>query len=311
MKMFIAFYVFLLIVGTVLVDLFVRAPAHAGEPGARQPTVETPKTRPAAPLPSPAPETRVETPASKVPAPAPSTRALPPLPENLKASGRYKAWGLTQTRVSTSNGDFEGGVFLEFLDINTMPLKAMYFENKKWNGPLVFPADKVALFGGSLDGAETADLQLLQRYYFLRGQLDTPPPAPATAARAEPPAPDPNTNPHEAEYKVLAKKWLDFKERDKTLNADFKTATGAARVKISNELREMKQEEPVLIRDLNTIQAKYNDWKAKNPAPAAKPASKPVANPTPPANTLDPARAAEYREELKKLEPGFQRIWNP
>jgi len=300
MKIFFAFYFLLLVFGTVLVDSFGHLLARGEESAGG---FSAPRENPANPARGNAPA------AAKTAALALGQTAdpgakhnLPPLPQNLKASGKHHAWGLTKARITVSTGELEGGTFLEFPDIDEHPLMAFYFAHRNWNGPVSVPEDKVILFGGTLDGADPADLRLFQRYYFLRGQLEPP----ATAA-VEPPAPEGNVNPFEADYKALARKYLDFQERTEVLTAERNKASGAARSKIINDLHKMKQEEPALINDLKSIQEKYNDWKMKNPGAAvAKPAPTPAA--PKPAATLDPALAAEYREELNRLEPEIRLI---
>jgi len=316
MKIYLAAYFLMLIFGTVAVDSFGHLLARSDNPAdASGNQTGAPSETPAKPPArgnQPAPAAVKNQPPAAQPAPAAEAgKRLPPLPENLKPTGKHQAWGFTKARIITSAGELQGGTFLEFPDINEIPLVAFYFANRFWNGPVVVPEDKVILFGGTLEGADPADLRLFQRYYYLLGQLEPPavstatPDAPATATAAA------ATNPFETEYKAIAKQYLDFQERTKTLTAQRDSASGANRTKIINDLHKMKQEEPDLIRDLKAVQDKYNDWKKKNPgAAAAAPAPKPAPPATPPAAAPDPARAAEYREELRQLEPDVRRILN-
>jgi len=291
MKIFLPFYLVLLLAGTAAIDLYM--PAFAAD--AQTPDIVVNVT-PDIPNGQAKPD-GVETPA----VPQINTRRLPPLPENLKPSGRHQTWGLTKTRLITAAYDLQGGTFLEYPNVNANPLGAFYFANGKWNGPVAVSADNVTLFGGTLDDAEREDLRVLQRYFFLRGQLDNP--APVAAAAPNPIPENISANPHFEEYKAVTKEYLDFQERTKALTAQRDAARGAARNKLIDELRVMQQDEAALVRKYNAVKRKYDDWKAKNPAPPT------VAPPPPPPPTpLDPARAAEIRAELQQLAPEVEKI---
>jgi hypothetical protein len=313
MKLFLPFYLFLLLGGTVAVDLLVTPPANADgtppvstngvDPGGA-PVVETPAQEPAPPAAKPRPNPAAAAPAQPPavtiierhvePPPRPGSHLkLPPLPNDLRSSGRRQAWGVTQTRVATSEGDLYGGTFLEYPDIQAFPLHAWYFADKKWNGPVVVPSDKVVFFGGALDDADPQDLRILQRYYFLRGRLEFPP----EKGKAEEPA---NPNPFFEEYKELYKKSLDLQERSKTLTAQYNTAKGNDRIKIGDELRVIRQGQATLAPKLKAVDAKYTDWKVKNPNP------QPAAPKTGAAADED----AELRAELRELEPEIKRLVN-
>jgi len=307
MKIFLAFYFLLFILGTVLVDSFGHLLARTEAPGEGN----SPEDRPAVAA-TPDRETQKPAPAAKTAFSALQQTAepgpglnLPPLPANLKASGKHQAWGLAKVRILTPSGELQGGTFFEFPNIDEIPLMAWFFADRNWNGPLAVPEDKVILFGGTLDGADPADLRLFQRYYFLRGQLEPPVSAMGGAAEAPAPVAAP-ANPFEEDYKAMVVKYIAFTNRTEVLTAERNKASGAARTKIIDEQRAMKLQEPELIRDLKAAQEKYSDWKKKNPGaavPAAKPAPPPAAAAAP-----DPARAAEYREELKRLEPEVRAI---
>ncbi len=285
MKTFIPVYLLVFLLGTVVIDLYFPAmmphanaqesPVHFELPTALggKAEIPTPKLTSATGF---------------------DFTKLPPLPENLKASGRCHAWGLALTGITTPAGELPGGTFLEYPDINATPLNAWYFANGQWNGLTAVPPEKVNFFGGTLDEAEPEHLRLLQRYYFLRGQLDKPQTA-AVAAVA------PAVNPYLEDYKKISKQYLDFQERSKTLTAQRDAARGTTRDKLITELRLMKQDEPVLAKKLEAIKAQYNDWKAKNPAPAA-----PAATP----NNADSPETLGIRNELKRLEPEVKRVVN-
>lgn len=219
--------------------------------------------------------------------------SLPPIPETLKASGRFNAWGVTQTVVpGPNNTSLPGGTFLEYADINATPLRGYYFANGRWNGPATFQPDKVVFFGGSINEAQPEHLRLLSRYYFLKGRLDTPPPAVQATGNG-----NGNGNPHAAEYKKLAQQYMELQEKTKKLTTERDAARGVKRDKAISELRKLKQEEAPLSIKLKDVQAKYNDWKAKNPAPAASSGTVPV---TP--------EIISIRNEVKRLEPEVRRI---
>jgi len=309
MKIFLVFYFLLFIAGTLLVDSFGHLLARAETPGGElaDPAGEAPA--PAAKTPradKPAPAVKTASVAlQKTAEPEPGLK-LPPLPANLKASGKHQAWGFTKIRIITPSGELQGGTFLEFPNIDELPLMAWFFADRNWNGPLAVPEDKVILFGGTLDGADPADLRLFQRYYFLRGQLE-PPASAMGGAVAAPAAPVAPANPFEEDYKAMVVKYIAFTNRTEVLTAERNKASGAARTKIIDEQKAMKLQESELIRDLKNAQEKYSDWKKKNPGAATNGTAKPA---TPPSSAaaLDPATAAEYREELKRLEPGVRRI---
>ena len=306
MKIFLPFYFLMLIAGTLLVDSFGHLLARGGESGGG--FADPPETRANAnanantPAPSAAKTAALGLQQNADPG---ANHNLPPLPANLKATGNHKAWGLAKARITVSTGELPGGTFLEFPDIDEHPLMAFYFANRNWNGPVSVPGDKVVLFGGTLDGADPADLRLFQRYYYLRGQLEPPVSAgPATAA--DTPAPAASGNPFEADYKAAVVKYISFTNRTEVLTAERNKASGAARTKIIDDLKTLKLQEPEIIRDLKNSQEKYAEWKKKNPGAAAPAPAAP--RPAAPAPALDPARAAEFREELKRLEPEIKRL---
>ena len=286
MKKFLAFYIVLFVAGTFAIDKYFPAFASDAPPAAPEneaPVVVAGEANP------PAAEPVKQ--AEPAPAPAFDTRRLPPLPENLQSSGNFKSWGLAKTNLSP---EIPGGTFLEYPDKDATPLLAWWFANKKWNGPLEVPPEKVTFFGGSLDDAEPGQLRIFQRYYSLRGQLENPP--------VEAPPADTNNgpvNPHLEDYKAVAKEVLEFQERTKTLTAKRDAAKGAERVKLVNELTVMKQNEPDLLRRYKAVETKYNDWKAKNPAPKA---------PEPAPKAPDPERVKKIQEEMQILKAEMEKI---
>ena len=288
MKKFLPFYLVLLLAGTAAIDLYM--PVFASDAQAPD-AVASDDTRHEA----------LEGEPDAVETPAINTRRLPPLPENLKPSGRHQTWGLTKTRVATSAGNLEGGTFLEYPNVNATPLNAFYFANGRWNGPVAVPADKVTFFGGTLDDAEREHLRILQRHFSLLGQLENPPPVAVAVPAAIPQ--NVAANPHFEDYKAVSKEVLDFQERTKELTAQRDAARGAARDKLMNDMRVMKQDEAALMRRYETVKRRYDDWKAKNPAPPTVAPPPPV--PPPP---LDPARVAEIRAELQQLAPEVEKI---
>jgi len=150
MKKFLAFYIVLFVAGTFAIDKYFPAFASDAPPAAPEneaPVVVAGEANP------PAAEPVKQ--AEPAPAPAFDTRRLPPLPENLQSSGNFKSWGLAKTNLSP---EIPGGTFLEYPDKDATPLLAWWFANKKWNGPLEVPPEKVTFFGGSLDDAEPGQL---------------------------------------------------------------------------------------------------------------------------------------------------------
>lgn len=72
-------------------------------------------------------------------------------------------------------------------------------------------------------------------------------------------------NPHKAAYTEATRTYKQFALKNNALLKEYETATGDRRMKITDELRELKLNRAGVTRRYETAREKYTEWKEKNP----------------------------------------------
>jgi hypothetical protein len=200
-----------------------------------------------------------------------------------------------------ANGDVPAGALAELTGSVTAAggeeraLCRVHSAASGWSDPCqIALADLFRVPGTRADvPAETVDLLL--RYFGLRGRLDARTRAVAVAA----PAAGSDANPYVAEYRAAYRSYEAFHERVKALTARRDAAAGMERMRYMDQLRSMIPEGKRLERAYTAVAAKYRDWKSRNPSAAARP---------PPAQVTDDPETQRIRTELAQIRPQLAEI---
>ncbi|NLL84841.1 MAG: hypothetical protein GX230_11470 [Lentisphaerae bacterium] len=203
-------------------------------------------------------------------------------------------WGVLVQSAPSSGldgnnlGRLPAGIVAEIQEIKTTAkgdvAVCIIDDNGRWRGPIVIGLEYLLRFEGPLTAAPAEPLDLLHRYYTLKGRADE---RLAEIKRRTTPV-----NPHEAEYQKAVSALKAFDQRVSAMVKERDTASGARRAKLIDELHAAKYEINRLKHAVEEAGGKRNNWARQNPPPKELP--------------VDPTLAA-WQAELAKLEPEIKR----
>ena len=176
-------------------------------------------------------------------------------------------WGIVMketpyyTENGTSQGKVKGGELFHFKKIVSSSkgdMAACLFVNRKENAETVYLIKKgdALLFTGEYKKLHPKQLDALQRYYLLRGQVAAKRDAILVNAAEK--------NPHFREYQRLYKEYTALVEEAKKLEQVQNQSTGMAREKAMDQLRALRLKEAPISKQYAEIRQKYNEWKSAN-----------------------------------------------
>jgi len=154
-------------------------------------------------------------------------------------------------------------------------------------GPYLVANVNLVRFNVSRSDVPADSIATLKQYYGLKGKLDQ--------RIADLKKQAVGANPYAAAYGEAAQKYNDFGTREKQLTARRDAASGAERMHLVDQLREMIPEGQRLLRAVEDTKAKYNKWKAANPNAAM-------------IDIAGDGQAEELRKQIAALEPQVKEI---
>lgn len=204
--------------------------------------------------------------------PAPSVRTSAPPPARVQAAPPVEIdpnlqWGVitaakagVYTKKGKRIGDMQAGDIIEVIDVvstkaGTLAVSEIPDEHGNVQ-ELVIKLSNLQLRPGGLATANPEEVDLRVARGKLLARMDT--------RRAEIHAARKSRNPHAPEYERQKKKYNDFWDRVKDLQARRDKATGASHVKYADELRQMKGQDVELANKYNAIKEKYKAWMDAN-----------------------------------------------
>ena len=267
---------------------------------ARPTPTPSPDVGPAA---TPAPSADNTTRPGDAAAPATTTESKPPdattpgnSPYPAPAPG-CTAWGLTLASASyyslsgENRGKLPGGTIMDIDEGRNSSKGDMSLgrveRNNAMLGPYLVANADLVRFNVPRSEVPVENIATLKQYYFLKGTLDQR----LTDLKQQ----AVGANPFAAAYGEAVQKYNEFGTREKQLVTKRDAASGAERMRLMDQLREMIPENQRLLRAVNESKEKYNKWKAANPAAAT------------PDLASDP-QALELKKQLAALEPQVKEI---
>jgi hypothetical protein len=257
------------------------APSNGAVPPAPALYPDAPNARSSAPMPSlPAPEVvlapEVAAPdALTVPVGQPA-ESLPvtPLSTPDASDGRAAVteqrtgkWGVTTTQAACYStkgsylGPLAGGTIVAVQGSTSSSRGSMTICRYQqgggaWQGPVLVSDAHLRCFDGSTADLPAGSLDALQRYFETKGLIDS--------RTAELTRQQVDANPHAVPYRQAYEKLMALQARAKALTAERDAATGMARERAIDELRQMKDDQSRLRQTFNQAQARYQDWKSQH-----------------------------------------------
>ena len=273
-----------------------RASAPAREPrpatGSRRETPRTlPLTTPAAGRAAPpsAPDAGLPDPAAMQVAAPPPVPAAPsaaptvvtplgytPSVQRIPASGAdITHWGVTLQHAPFFEKDgkrraevLPGGTLVEQTDAMSSSKGEMalcrIWRGSGWAGPFLVATADLVRFPGGRDEVDADELEVLLRYAELNAR--------AEERRKELTRLSVDANPHAAPLRRLKEAYDAARIEAERLTRERDTARDAERIRLGDELRRVKDQEPRMRRELESLARQYEAWKSSHAAPAAVPA---------------------------------------
>ncbi len=158
--------------------------------------------------------------------------------------------------------------------------------NGQWKGPVLISVGHLVVFEGPLTRVPLQTLDLLHRYFSLKGRAD----ARAAAVQQK----NASANPHAAAYRRANDAWNALNARVTPLTSEFNTATGTRRAELLEQLKRMRIEQSRLRVEREHAADKVRTWQEQNP-------------PQQPDRVQDPELAG-WLAELHRIEPEIQKI---
>ena len=176
-------------------------------------------------------------------------------------------WGIVMKETpyyaenGTSQGKMKGGELFHFKKIVSSSkgdMAVCQFVNRKENAETLYLIKKgdALLFTGEYKKLHPKQLDALQRYYLLRGQVAAKRDLILVNAAEK--------NPHFREYQRLYKEYTALVEEAKKLEQIQNQSTGLAREKAMDQLRALRVKEAPISKQYAEIRQKYNEWKTAN-----------------------------------------------
>lgn len=273
-----------------------RASAPAREPrpatGSRRETPRTlPLTTPAAGRAAPpsAPDAGLPDPAAMQVAAPPPVPAAPsaaptvvtplgytPSVQRIPPSGAdITHWGVTLQHAPFFEKDgkrraevLPGGTLVEQTDAMSSSKGEMalcrIWRGSGWAGPFLVATADLVRFPGGRDEVDADELEVLLRYAELNAR--------AEERRKELTRLSVDANPHAAPLRRLKEAYDAARIEAERLTRERDTARDAERIRLGDELRRVKDQEPRMRRELESLARQYEAWKSSHAAPAAVPA---------------------------------------
>ena len=273
-----------------------RASAPAREPrpaiGSRRETPRTlPLTTPAAGRAAPpsAPDAGLPDPAAMQVAAPPPVPAAPsaaptvvtplgytPSVQRIPASGAdITHWGvaLQHTPLFEKDGKrreatLPGGTLVEQIAATSsskgeMALCRIWSGGTDWTGPFLVATADLLRFAGGRGEVDADELDVLLRYAALHARAET--------RKRELARLGVDANPHTAPLRRLKEAYDAARAQAERLTRERDEARGAERIRLGDELRRVKEQEPRMRRELESLARQYEAWKASHATPAADP----------------------------------------
>ena len=272
-----------------------RASAPAREPrpatGSRRETPRTlPLTTPAAGRAAPpsAPDAGLPDPAAMQVAAPPPVPAAPsaaptvvtplgytPSVQRIPPSGAdITHWGVTLQHAPFFEKDgkrraevLPGGTLVEQTDAMSSSKGEMalcrIWRGSGWAGPFLVATADLVRFPGGRDEVDADELEVLLRYAELNAR--------AEERRKELTRLSVDANPHAAPLRRLKEAYDAARIEAERLTRERDTARDAERIRLGDELRRVKDQEPRMRRELESLARQYEAWKSSHAAPAAAP----------------------------------------
>ena len=272
-----------------------RASAPAREPrpatGSRRETPRTlPLTTPAAGRAAPpsAPDAGLPDPAAMQVAAPPPVPAAPsaaptvvtplgytPSVQRIPPSGAdITHWGVTLQHAPFFEKDgkrraevLPGGTLVEQTDAMSSSKGEMalcrIWRGSGWAGPFLVATADLVRFPGGRDEVDADELEVLLRYAELNAR--------AEERRKELTRLSVDANPHAAPLRRLKEAYDAARAQAERLTRERDEARGAERIRLGDELRRVKEQEPRMRRELESLARQYEAWKSSHATPAADP----------------------------------------
>lgn len=247
----------------------VGLPAEDAVPGlgTNLPVETATNTTPTAPLAVPAPSSGQEIITQL--AYTPSTRRIRP------SGADITHWGVTLQHAPFFEKDgkrraeaLPGGTLVEQIAATSSSKGEMalcrIWRGSGWAGPFLVATADLVRFPGGRDEVDADELDVLLRYAELNAR--------AEERKKELTRLSVDANPHAAPLRRLKEAYDAARTEAERLTRERDTARGTERIRLGDALRRVKDQEPRMRRDLESLARQYEAWKSSHAAPAADPA---------------------------------------
>lgn len=253
-------------------ELF-RLPTKAAQPSARPASV--PVTVPAR-VPDEAGESVRQPADAATRADNTSSEEMPPALNSiyLAQRGEKPGWGVTHQRTvfytleGVRAGSVEGGVLLDFRGTHSSSkggmVECVLYEHGSPSAPLLVGVKDVFLFTGSFTKLSARQREAVQTYYALSGKIANRKTELLQASAVKNPFFDTYQSAHKALMAHIDRAQTLVKQREQTTAEQDK-------VRLADELREMKVMETRLRAEYDAIHLKFRKWKQEHAAEIAQP----------------------------------------
>jgi hypothetical protein len=203
-------------------------------------------------------------------------RNYTPSTQRIRPSGDDTThWGVTILDAShfekdgkRREGNLPGGVLVEQITTTTSSKREFalcrVWRGQEWEGPYLIATADLVRFEGGRGEVDAEALDALCRYYSLNARLE------ARKSNLVRLAVD--ANPHAAPLRSLKQGYDEAAARAKQLTQMRDNASGAERIRIGDELRRLKETEPVLRKNLEALTQQYEQWKQSHSTAGVGPA---------------------------------------
>ncbi len=191
----------------------------------------------------------------------------------LAQRGEKPGWGITHQRTATYTldgtrvGQVEGGVLLDFRATRTSSkggmVECLLYEKETPSVPVLLDVNDAFLFTGDRTKLSARQLADLQAYYALRGKIAGRKNELLQASAAK--------NPFFEAYQTAYKTLMAQIDRAKELTVQRDRASELEKMRIEDQLREMKVAETRLRAEYDAIHLKFRTWKQQHASELAKP----------------------------------------
>ena len=199
----------------------------------------------------------------------PSTRRIPP------SGTDVTHWGVTLLNAPVFEKDgkrraetLPGGTLVEQTAATSSSKGEMalcrFWRGSGWAGPFLVATADLVRFPGGRDEVDADELEVLLRYAELNAR--------AEERRKELTRRGVDANPHTAPLRRLKEEYDAAGAEAGRLTKKRDAARGAERIRLGDELRRVKEQEPRMRRELESLTRQYEAWKSSHAALTAEPA---------------------------------------